>query len=71
MRFDLVGDHLCKAELAELSQKLRNIASDIGSLSQSEPDFPMRLQAIQKQLDLIASRFRRVNRGEAVMLSSH
>ena len=64
MRFDLVGDHVCKAELAELSQKLRNIASDIQSLSQSEPDFLIRLQALQRQLDLVASRFRRVNHGE-------
>jgi hypothetical protein len=71
MRFDLVGDHVCKAELAELSRKLRNIASDIRSLSQNEPDFPMRLQAIQKQLDLLALRFRRVNHGEAVVLSFH
>jgi hypothetical protein len=71
MRFDLIGDHVCKAELAELSQKLRNIASDIRSLSQNEPDFPMRLQAIQKQLDLVALRFRRVNHGEAVVLSFH
>ena len=71
MRFDLVGDHVCKAELTELSQKLRNIAGDMRSLSQSEPDFLTRLQALQKQLDLVASRFRRVHRGEAVELSSH
>ncbi len=69
MRIDLIGAHVCKAELAELSQRLRNIASDVRSLSQSEPDFVVRLQALHKQLDSVASRLRIVNDGEAVALS--
>ena len=60
MRIDLIGDQVCKAELAELSQKLRNIASDIRSLSQKEPGFSMRLQALQKQVESVAFRLRRV-----------
>ncbi len=60
MRFDLLGDRTCKAELVELSQRLRNIASDIRSLCQAEPDFVLRLQALQKQIESVASRLGRV-----------
>ena len=48
-------------DFAELSRKLRRLGRDMRSLSETQPDFLIRLESLRNELNLVACQLRRLS----------
>ncbi len=52
-RFDVMDHRGAKEGLADISDRLRSLAREVKSLSQTQPDFRIRVESIRRDLTSI------------------
>ncbi len=61
LMFDLTDNQARKLDLAKLSGRLRGLAHEVSSLSQTQPDLSKRIEKIQQDLKSIGGLLRGIN----------
>ena len=56
--FSVCDDQVRKLEFAEISERLRGLARDVSSLSETQPDFSEHMRDTHKELKSIIYRLR-------------